>query len=305
MNVNNLTDSKSKVLFGTMRPPFLVLPPVCVALGAAVAVFSGVEMNFFYLILAFIGGIAAHISVNALNEYSDFKSGLDLNTQRTPFSGGSGTLPKSPEKANMALITGIATLVITILIGIYFLYVWGVWILPLGLLGVIVIITYTDWITRSPFLCLIAPGLGFGTLMVMGTAFVLTGSYSWTAFFASLVPFFLVSDLLLLNQFPDVDADKNVGRSHYPITIGRKKSAVIYTVFLAGAYLSVLVGFMLDILPALSLLALGTMILAIPTAIGVIKYADNIEKLIPHMAKNVSINILTPLLFAIGLILSK
>jgi len=295
-------NSNKKVVLGTMRVPFLVLPPVCVALGAGSALFSGAELNWLYLVLAFIGAMASHISVNALNEYSDFKSGLDLATQRTPFSGGSGTLPKSPEKANIALITGVTGLVITMLIGIYFLYVWGVWLLPLGLLGVIVIIAYTNWITRSPFLCLIAPGLGFGTLMVMGTSFVLSGRYSWTAFFASMVPFFLVSDLLLLNQFPDVDADESVGRSHFPITIGRKKSAIIYTLFLAGAYLSVLTGVMLDVLPPLSLLALGTMVLAIPTSMGAIKYADDIEKLIPHMAKNVLINILTPLLLAVGLI---
>jgi len=297
--------SNKKVILGTMRVPFLVLPPVCVALGAGAAIFSGAKMNYFYLVLAFIGAMAAHISVNALNEYSDFKSGLDFNTQRTPFSGGSGTLPQSPEKANIALITGIIALLITLLIGIYFLYVWGVWILPLGLLGIIVIIAYTDWITRSTLPCLIAPGLGFGTLMVMGTTFVLTGRYSWVSFFASLVPFFLVSDLLLLNQFPDVEADKSVGRNHLPITIGRKKSAVIYVAFLAGAYLSVILGFLLDVLPAWSLLALGTLILAIPTAMGSIKYADDIEKLMPHMAKNVLINILTPLILAIGLFLSS
>jgi len=302
---NILNDSNSKIVFGTMRIPFLVLNPVCVALGAATAVFSGITINYLYLFLALIGAMTAHISVNALNEYSDFKSGLDLNTQRTPFSGGSGTLPKSPEKANIALITGVATLVITILIGIYFLYVWGVWILPLGLLGVVVIVVYTDWITRSPFLCLIAPGLGFGTMMVMGTTFVLTGNYSWEAFFASLVPFFLVSDLLLLNQFPDVEADKNVGRNHLPILIGRKKSAIIYTVFLAGTYLSVVLGFILDILPGLSLLALGTIILAIPVAMGALKHSDDMDKLIPYMGKNVVINILTPVLLAIGLVVSS
>jgi len=304
MNKEISVDSNSKIVLGTIRVPFLVLPPVCVALGAASAVFAGASINYFYLILAFVGATSAHMSVNALNEYSDFKSGLDLNTRRTPFSGGSGTLPKSPEKEKIAFITGIIALVMTILIGAYFLYAWGIWILPLGLLGVIVIIAYTDWITRSPFLCLIAPGLGFGTLMVMGTYFVLTGRYSWTAFFASMVPFFLVSNLLLLNQFPDVEADQGVGRSHLPITIGRKKSAIIYTLFLAGAYLSVVLGVVLGILPALSLLALVTIVLAIPTAMGAMKSADDIEKLVPHMAKNVLINILTPLLFAIGLILS-
>ena len=34
-----------------------------------------------------------HVAVNALNEASDMTTGIDLRTTRTPFSGGSGTLP--------------------------------------------------------------------------------------------------------------------------------------------------------------------------------------------------------------------
>ena len=178
------------VIFGPMRLPFLILTPACVLLGAATASWSGAEIDLYYLTLAFVGAVASHISVNALNEYHDFKSGLDFNTQPTPFSGGSGTLPKHPDKAHVALITGLISLVVIAVVGIYFLYVRGLWLLPVGLLGVVTIVAYTKWITRNPFLCLVAPGLGFGPLMVMGTDFVLSGSYSWTSFVASLVPFF-------------------------------------------------------------------------------------------------------------------
>ena len=97
------------ILFGPMRLPFLILPPACVALGAATAVWSGSEINLLFLFFAFVGAVCAHISVNALNEYEDFKSGLDFNTRRTPFSGGSGTLPKRPEKAHVALVTGLVS----------------------------------------------------------------------------------------------------------------------------------------------------------------------------------------------------
>ena len=168
-----------KELLGPMRLPFLILPPACVLLGISTAVWTQGRINPLYTILAFVGAIAAHISVNALNEYSDFRSGLDLNTRRTPFSGGSGTLPANPGMARTALIIGLVTAALASLIGIYFLVVWGPALLPVGLLGLIVILTYTDLITRYPLLCLLAPGLGFGPLMVMGTDFVLTGEYSW------------------------------------------------------------------------------------------------------------------------------
>jgi len=296
-----MSNSYIELIFGPMRLPFLILNPVCVALGAATAVWTGSELNIYYLIIALVGAVSIHISVNAINEYYDFKSGLDLKTEPTPFSGGSGTLPKSPEKAHFALITGLITLAITAAIGIYFLHVRGLWLLPMGALGLIIVIAYTKWITKSPFLCLIAPGLGFGPLMVMGADFVLSGSYSWTAFAASLVPFFLVSDLLLLNQFPDVEADKGVGRRHLPITIGRRASVKVYGLFLACAYVPIILGYISGVLPLEGFLALASIIIVIPTVIGVAKYSDDITKLIPFMGMNVAINILTPILLAIGL----
>lgn len=97
--------------------------------------------------------------------------------------------------------------------------------------------------------------------MVMGTHFVLTGGYTWTAFIASLVPGFLVSDLLLLNQFPDVEADKTVGRNHLPIVMGRKSVARIYTLFLAASYVPLFLGYALGMFPVHVFLALATTII--------------------------------------------
>lgn len=290
-----------KVIWGPMRLPFLVLTPACVLLGTATAAWSGSEISLFYLMLAFVGAVSAHVSVNALNEYDDFKSGLDFHTERTPFSGGSGTLPKYPDQAHIARVTGLLTLAVTTLIGIYFLCIRGLWLLPLGLLGLVTIVAYTKYLTKNPFLCLIAPGLGFGPLMVMGTDFVLTGSYSWTSFVASLVPFFLVSNLLLLNQFPDVEADEGIGRRHLPITKGRKTSVSIYGLFLAGAYSSIIMGCLFGLFPPHGMLALVSLVIAVPTVKGVARYADDIPGLIPYMGKNVVINILTPVMLAVGL----
>lgn len=292
-----------KALLGPMRIPFLILAPACGVLGIGTAYWTIGKINVLYAILALIGGVTAHISVNAFNEYFDFKSGLDEKTERTPFSGGSGTLQAYPELARQALGLAIVALVIVALIGVYFMMVWGWSLLPLGLLGFAVIFAYTPWLSQNAFACLIAPGLGFGTLMVMGTDFVLTGEYTWTAFIASLVPFFLVSNLLLLNQFPDVDADRTVGRLHFPIVIGRKYSSIIYASFLAAAYLSIIFGVLTGYLPVATLLGLLTAFLAVPVAISVYKNADDIPTIIPLMGKNVLINILTPALMAVGLFL--
>jgi 1,4-dihydroxy-2-naphthoate octaprenyltransferase len=296
--------TKAQHVLGPMRVPFLVLPPACVALGAGTAVWTSGEINILYLILALIGAVAAHISVNAFNEYFDFKSGLDQRTVPTPFSGGSGTLAAHPEAARTALISASVALAVAAAVGIYFLAVWGPAILPLGLLGLIVIVIYTPWMTRVPFLCLIAPGVGFGPMMTMGTDFALTGSYTWTAFIASLVPFFLLVNLLLLNQFPDVDADRSVGRRNYPMVVGRKNAAYIFAASMAGVYLALIAGWALGLLPAWALLGLGTLPLGVITVIGAFRYADNLEKLAPYMGYNVILNIVTPILAAIGLFIA-
>ena len=291
------------VLLGTARVPFLILTPACVALGVGTAYWTAGRVSVAYALLVLLGATAAHVSVNALNEYVDFRSKLDFHTLRTPFSGGSGTLPARPELARQALGLGVAGLLMAAGIGIYFVRVRGWALLPLGLLGLLVVVVYTPWLARVPFLCLIAPGLGFGPLMVVGTDFVLSGGYSWSAFVASLVPFFLVSDLLLLNQFPDAEPDRHVGRRHYPIVIGRRRSSVIYGTFLLLNYLSIIAGVLLNLLPAASLLGLGTVLVAVPAARNAYVYANDLKRLVPSLGLNVIINVATPVLVAIGLFL--
>jgi 1,4-dihydroxy-2-naphthoate polyprenyltransferase len=292
-----------KGLLGPMRPPFLLLTPACVLLGLATACWRMGRVSIPYFILALIGAVSAHISVNALNEYFDFRSGLDTRTQRTPFSGGSGTLPAQPELTRSALFTALITLALTALIGLYFLWIRGWLLLPLGVLGMLVIVAYTPWFTCHPFLCLIAPGLGFGPLMVMGTDFVLTGRYSWAALVASLVPFFLVNDLLLLNQFPDVEPDRGVGRRHLPVLIGRRASSVVYGAFLLLAYASIGGGVILGYLPVGTLLGALTLVIAVRAMVGAYRHAEEVGRLMPYLGLNVVINLGTPVLMALGLFL--
>ncbi len=292
----------ASILLGPMRVPFLLLTPVCVLLGAAVAFHAEGSLRVDWLIAALAGGLFAHISVNALNEYDDFKTGLDNNTRPTPFSGGSKTLPANPERASWAAITGLSALALTVLVGAYFVSVRGAGLLLVGVPGVLAVVLYTRWLTRDPILCLLAPGIGFGSCMVMGVYFVLTGTFGAAALFASLAPFFLVSNLLLINQFPDIEPDADVGRRHLMIVHGRRTGVVIYGVFLAGTYLSIVIAWMAGFFPPLALAALFTAPLAAHTALGVARHQDSAtEELVPYMGKNVIITLATPALLAAGL----
>ena len=83
---------------GVARAPFLLLPPTLIAAGASAAAWEG-SFSWFRTLVALVGLVALHMAVNALNEWSDMRTGIDLETERTPFSGGSGTLPANPQAA--------------------------------------------------------------------------------------------------------------------------------------------------------------------------------------------------------------
>ena len=289
---------------GPMRAPFLLLVPVCVLLGWAAAVHDGHSVNAVHLALAAAGALAAHISVNALNEYEDFRSGLDFRTQRTPFSGGTGVLPENPDKAHYALIVAVAALGVVIAVGVYFIRLRGAGILPLGLAGILIIVLYTRWLTRSPLLCLLAPGVGFGPLMVLGVYYVITGAYSSTALMVSLLPLFMVSDLLLINQFPDREADRWAGRKHLLLVWGGPAGVAVYGVFLFAAYISVILAVIFDVLPPMVLLSLATVPVAALAYRGLRRHQDAVSALVPHMAQHVALTLVTPLLLALGIIIS-
>lgn len=292
-------------LIATSRPPFLLLTLSVVCLGGALAFYSGAIWSHGLFGLILIGAFAAHASVNMLNEAHDARSGLDAITQRTPFSGGSGALQTYPQAINAVESTAYALLGLVIAIGAYFIYLRGWGLLPLGLLGIIVVLSYTPKITRSPWLCLIAPGLGFGPLMVMGTYFVLMGSYSWLAFAISLIPFFLVNNLLLLNQFPDFEADKQIGRRNLLVLAGHQASMRVFQAFLLSAFLTLLLLVALEYLPLWALLGGLTLIFALPLALKVKRDHSDLHQLKPALAWNVAVNLLTPLLLAIGLYIAS
>ena len=294
-----------KYIIRSARPQFLILAPVCVFAGLVAGLLHGTPINTFHAVLAFIGGILAHASVNLLNEYEDFKSGLDDKTVKTPFSGGTGNLPENPEQAGNVQIAGWVTAGLTALIGLIITLQTGWGILPIGILGLLLIIIYTSFINKYPWLCLISPGLGFGPFMVMGTEYAVSGQYSWTGFLISLVPFFLVNNLLLLNQFPDMEPDESIGRKHFLVAYGRKNSAFVYTAFLIAAYVVLVAGSVSGLFSWGALFGLVTIIIAVPAVKTIFSTLNDMPKLAPAQGMNVVLNLLTPLLAGIGMLVIK
>jgi 1,4-dihydroxy-2-naphthoate octaprenyltransferase len=284
------------------RPQFLVLPVVLSFLGTSIAWYDG-PVHIGHAILAFVGLLLAHISVNVLNDYFDFKSGVDLATKQTPFSGGSGILPAALLKPGQVLRFGITTFILATAIGIYFVIASGWLLLPLLLVGALCIILYTPVILKRSWPEW-SPGLGLGSLPVLGAYFVQTGEYTWPVLIASIPSGILVHNLLFLNEFPDVEADQTAHRKTLPITIGKTKSSLLYGALTIALYLWIIGWVIAGTLPAFTLLALLTLPFAYRAIRGALKYSD-MNQLMPAMMNNVLIVLLTQLMMGIGYILAR
>ncbi|MFO8011424.1 MAG: prenyltransferase [Dehalococcoidia bacterium] len=292
----------AKIWVAESRPQFLLLTPVCVFTGVAASVYDGVAFHGLYFALAFIGALCAHITVNVLNDYFDFKSGVDLHTTRTPFSGGSGILPSAMMAPGEALVLGLSSLVVVVGIGIYFITVYGLEILPIGIAGVIFASLYTPVISRVPMTSEVAAGAGFG-LITLGTYFVQSGTYSATAAIVTIVNFLLVANLLLINEIPDAEADRLGGRRHLPISFGTGAAAGAYSCIVLLSYAVIIGGVSVGILPIPALMGLLTIPFGIKAVRGSLDHHREYERLIPSLGANIMVVLGTPLLMSVGILI--
>ena len=290
-----------RVIIRSSRPPFLFLTLVCVALGITLARTQTGRVDVGLTLLILLGALSAHVSVNALNEYHDFKSGLDSLTSKTPFSGGSGALQQFPQAAASVKNFGIACFLLTILIGIILLPYAGLELLVIGGLGLLLIASYTPWLNRHPLLCLAAPGAGFGLFMVLGTYWILAGQPDWPVVLLTLVPFFLVNNILLLNQYPDISADKLVGRKTAPIVFGTTVTSIIYTVFSLLSYFIVIGLVAITYLPLITLVVIVPAILSFRAAKAAFELGEAVVAHPKYLAANVNAGLLTIAIITMGL----
>ena len=290
-----------KSYVGLARGPFLVLPITLVVCGAGAAAFEG-SVSWLRTGLALVGLVAAHIAVNALNEWSDMRRGIDLKTVRTPFSGGSGTLPAGDAPVGAALGLGIGASTVALTVGLWFLWVVGLSFLPFLIVGAIFVTGYTDGLARVG-IGELAAGLGLGGFAVSGTALVQDGVLGPVAIVASVPAFLMTFNLLLLNEFPDEKADREGGRKNLVLMLGRPKAAIVYAVAALLVPIWIVGAVVQGVFPIWALAgALPSLLLVPPLrwAFG----APSEEVPHPALGANVTWNLATNSLLGIGLFLA-
>jgi 1,4-dihydroxy-2-naphthoate octaprenyltransferase len=247
------------------------------------------------------GVIALHASVDLLNDYWDFKRGIDTKTKRTPMSGGTGVLPEGLLKPKSVYNAGILFLVIGGLIGSYFVILHGVVIGVILAFAIISIYFYStkivNWGLAEVFVAV------KGTLIVMGTYYIQNSDLTDVSVLSGIVIGVLSSLILFVTSFPDHDADKEKGRRTLVILLGRQKAVSIFYIFPIVSY-GIIIGCVgMSMIPVFCLISLA----AVPIAINSIKKLrlsiSDENTIISAMRSTLMFSRITGTLFVIGFLI--
>jgi 1,4-dihydroxy-2-naphthoate octaprenyltransferase len=289
------------VWFRVIRVRFLLASVIAVSVGLSLNWWQNSSLELFEAILTFAGVMALHASVDLLNDFWDFKRGIDTKTTRTKMSGGTGVLPEGLLKPSSVYRAGIAFLIIGTIIGSYFVITDGITIAIILGFAILSIYFYSTKIVDS--------GLGEffvavkGAMIVIGTFFIQSGEISLESILAGIVVGSLSSLVLFIASFPDHDADKSKGRKTLVIAVGKEKSSKLFWVFPIVSYLAIVIGVSANLFPIFSLISFFSIPLMIKSGLGLRKHYDSVDSLVPFMSSTLMFGRLTGTLFVIGFLI--
>jgi len=286
-------------LVSVTRANFLPLTIVIVLAGLGGAFYAHRIFNALDALLVLAGALLTHASVNAFNNYFDYRSKIDARTPKTPFSGGVEILVKGAMKPSTALIVSIVTLIVAAAIGIYFLALFFSALLPIVLYGALAIVLYTPVISKIHGISEVVAGSGFG-FMGLGVYVTQAGLIDGTGWAIFVPVTILVAMLLFLNEFPDAEVDREAGRRHVVILVGKRWASRIYATALLATYASIILSVVFRVAPWTVLVSLLTIPMAFRAARGALSNYERTAELIPAMGMNVITILSTILLMAVG-----
>jgi len=285
-----------------IRVRFLLASIIAVSAGLAITWWNISSITIFDAILTICGVLALHASVDLLNDYWDFKRGIDTTTHRTKMSGGSGVLPEGLLKPAQVYAAGITFLIIGTAIGIYFVATDGIVIGIILAFAVISIYFYStkivDWGLAEVFVAI------KGSMIVIGTYFVQTSQITESTVLAGIVIGVLSSLVLFITSFPDHDADKAKGRKTLVINLGKQKACTILWIFPAITYGITIIAVIFEIFPVFCLIILSTVPLIIRSGLKLKQNYDKLTNLIPVMSSTLYFSRITGVLLVVGFLVS-
>ena len=284
-----------------IRIRFLLASVIAVSNGLAITYWKYSTIDPLYAILTYIGVVFLHASVDLLNDYWDYKRGIDVATKRTKFSGGTGVLPENLLEPRTVYIAGLIFLVLGASIGAYFIMIRGIAIAIILGFAVTAIYFYSTKIVNV--------GLGElfvaikGAMIVLGSLYVQNAVLDVAALYGGAIVGLLSATVLFINSFPDYEADKSKGRRTLVIIFGRKAASTIFPMFIIAAYALIAGGIFFGLTKVYSLISFVSMPLAIKSAVALRKDPESIDNIVPAMASTVTYSRITGFMLAMSYIL--
>ena len=285
-----------------IRVRFLLASVVAVSAGVAITWWQTGSITLFDTILTMAGVLCLHASVDLLNDYWDFKRGIDTTTQRTKMSGGSGVLPDGLLKPTQVYVAGIIFLIIGASIGIYFVATDGIIIGIILAFAIISIYFYStklvNWGLAEVFVTI------KGTMIVVGTYYLQTQQITEPVVLCGIIVGVLSSLVLFITSFPDYDADKAKGRKTLVISLGKQNSCSILWVFPGIAYGITITAVISEIFPVSCLIILATIPLIIKSGRKLKQNYEELTNLIPAMSSTLYFSRITGALLVVGFLVN-
>jgi len=285
-----------------IRVRFLLASVIAVSVGLAINWHQNTTIVPLDAVLIFAGVLALHASVDLLNDYWDYKRGIDTLTKRTKMSGGTGVLPEGLLKPSSVYRAGIVFLIIGSLIGFYFVLTNGIIIAAILGFAILSIYFYSTKIVDSglaEFFVAVK-----GTMIVLGTSFIQSNQITLESILGGIIVGVLSSLVLFITSFPDHDVDKSKGRKTLVIVIGKKNATSLFWVFPLISYSLILLGISVGLFPILSLVTLLSIPLIVKAGFGLKKNFDSADELIPSMSSTLMFSRITGALFVLSFLFS-
>ena len=278
------------------RPHSFAASLVPVSVGSACAALAG-SFDALAGALAVAAAVLLQAGTNLLNDFFDWRSGADTE-------GPAGQILRAGLLAPREVrIAGLLLLALGCVAGLAIVALAGWPILALGLVGVALAYFYT-----APPFKLAYRGLGevvvflaMGPAMVVGGYLVHRPTGSLTLPLVAALPVgCLVVAILQVNNIRDIDLDRASGKRTLATRIGPRAARRELDGLLLGAYLSLLAGVVLQVLPWLSVVALVTL----PGAVrlrGLVEAERRPEALAPGVPRAAGLHLRFGLLLALSL----
>lgn len=283
-----------------IRIRFLLASVIAVSNGLALAYWKYGLFDPLYAALTYAGVVFLHASVDLLNDYWDYKRGIDSATTRTKFSGGTGVLPEKILTPRAIYTAAIIFLILGIVIGAYFVAIRGITIAVILGFAVVAIYFYSTSIVNS--------GLGElfvaikGTMIVLGTFYVQIALIEPAAIYVGAIVGLLSATVLLVNAFPDFEADRSKGRRTLVIVLGRRRASALFLAFVIAAYVLIAVGIPLGYTKIFSLASLASMPLVVKAITALRRDYETLRSLVSAMGATVTYSRITGFVLAASLL---